>query len=162
MSNPTVEALIRYFKLNQRIIDMQIDGLTHEDSLIQPPFRGNCFNWVLGHIINERDTVLGFLGETKIWTKEVSSVYEQDSKPLTEADQALLLDTLLNDLDKTLEIIVTSLENSQPEKLNEMIGEGERERSIRDYIIFYLWHETYHVGQLELLRQLSGVNDAVL
>lgn len=141
---------------------MQIEGLTHADSLIQPPFRGNCLNWVLGHIICERNSVLEFLGEAKIWNKDVISLYEQDSKPMTDDDQALPLERLFSDLDKTQEIIVTTLENTLPEKLDEMIGEGERERSVRDYVIFYLWHETYHAGQLELLRQLSGVNDAVL
>lgn len=26
---------------------------------------------------------------------------------------------------------------------------------------FFLWHESYHTGQLELLRQLAGMNDKV-
>ncbi|MCJ7624724.1 MAG: DinB family protein, partial [Anaerolineaceae bacterium] len=68
---------------------------------------------------------------------------------------------LLSDLEKSQEIITTALENILPEKLDEMIGEDEGKRSVKDLVIFYLWHETYHVGQLELLRQLSGVNDAV-
>jgi hypothetical protein len=29
-------------------------------------------------------------------------------------------------------------------------------------LAFLNWHEAYHVGQLELLRQLAGKNDQVI
>ena len=31
-----------------------------------------------------------------------------------------------------------------------------------EFLHFLLWHETYHTGQTELLRQLTGVNDKVI
>jgi uncharacterized damage-inducible protein DinB len=31
-----------------------------------------------------------------------------------------------------------------------------------EFLHFLLWHETYHAGQTELLRQLSGTNDKVI
>ena len=40
----------------------QLEGLTHEDSLLQVPFRGNCLNWVLGHILTYRATMLEIVG----------------------------------------------------------------------------------------------------
>ena len=51
------------FESNTWVILKQVEGLTHEDSLIQPPFRGNCLNWVLGHIADNRNTMLRFAGE---------------------------------------------------------------------------------------------------
>ena len=39
------------FALNTRLIHMQIAGLTHADSVLQPPFRSNNLNWVVGHLL---------------------------------------------------------------------------------------------------------------
>ncbi len=39
---------------------------------------------------------------------------------------------------------------------------GARPRSVGAWLHFLLWHETYHVGQMEYLRQLAGVNDKVI
>jgi hypothetical protein len=34
--------------------------------------------------------------------------------------------------------------------------------SMIELLQFLAWHETYHLGQLDQLRQLSGVNDTVI
>jgi hypothetical protein len=36
------------------------------------------------------------------------------------------------------------------------------DETVAEKIAFSHWHETYHVGQLELLRQLAGKNDKVI
>ena len=58
--------LAEAFGLNLRVLKMQTAGLSHEDSLLQPPFRGNCLNWVLGHTTANRDKALAAFGETEI------------------------------------------------------------------------------------------------
>ena len=63
----TSETLAYYYGLTYNVIHRQLDGLTNEDSLLQPSFRGNCLNWILGHIVFSREPVLAFLGETVPW-----------------------------------------------------------------------------------------------
>ena len=46
------------FETNYWVVTNQTKGLTHEDSLLQLPFRGNCLNWVLGHCLVSRESVL--------------------------------------------------------------------------------------------------------
>lgn len=58
----TVTDLIESLERNLYIIKVQTQGLTHADSLLQLPFRGNCLNWVVGHIAANRNTMLYFLG----------------------------------------------------------------------------------------------------
>ena len=58
--------LAEAFERNVSIAQMQAKDLTHEDSLLQPPFRGNCLNWVLGHMLSNRDAILGWLGEAPV------------------------------------------------------------------------------------------------
>ena len=42
------------YKTNHWVVTNQTDDLTHDDSLLQLPFRGNCLNWILGHILVSR------------------------------------------------------------------------------------------------------------
>ncbi len=45
------------------------------------------------------------------------------------------------------------------EALNMPYGE-DREQTVGSRIAYLHWHETYHVGQLEILRQVSGEREA--
>jgi len=36
--------------------------MSQADSLIQLPFRSNCMNWIVGHILTNRYNVLRLLG----------------------------------------------------------------------------------------------------
>jgi hypothetical protein len=153
------ETLSQYYGIAYRVIMRQTDGLTQEDSLVQPPFRGNCLNWVLGHIINGRNTALKYLGGDPVWGEEICKRYERNSEPIAgEAENILPLPQLLHDLEVSQERIQAALKQISPERLATVIDEDTLEEQVR----FLHWHETYHVGQLELLRQLTGKNDKVI
>jgi hypothetical protein len=162
MKYPDAEALIQSFDLTHRVIHMQTAGLSHADSLLQPPFRGNCLNWVLGHILVGRDQVLDLLDGPQIWGEEKAARYRSGSDPVTGEQQALPLERLLADLDLSQKRIQAALESSSPLFLAEPAEPGQSERSRGQAVAFLHWHETYHSGQLELLRQLAGKNDAII
>jgi hypothetical protein len=42
------------------------------------------------------------------------------------------------------------------------VGFRDREQPRGAALAGLLWHETYHLGQLELLRQLAGTDDALI
>jgi hypothetical protein len=44
------------FARNVSIIKRQTEGVSHEESLIQLPFRANSLNWILGHLVANRTT----------------------------------------------------------------------------------------------------------
>jgi hypothetical protein len=44
----------------------------------------------------------------------------------------------------------------------EAIADEENRRTLGERLEFIHWHETYPVGQLEILRQLAGMNDAII
>lgn len=153
------ETLSQYYGIAYRVILRQTDGLTQEDSLVQPPFRGNCLNWVLGHIINGRNAALKYLGGDPVWSEEINKRYDRNSEPIAgDAENILPLPQLLHDLEVSQERIQAALQQITPERLATVIDEDTLEEQVR----FLHWHETYHVGQLELLRQLAGKNDKVI
>jgi len=47
----TPQKLAEMIGLNVNVITLQTKELTHADSLLQLPCRGNCLNWVLGHSV---------------------------------------------------------------------------------------------------------------
>src|SRR5581483_9797707 len=100
-------------KRNYRVIRMQTEGLTNEDSLIQPPVQGNCLNWVLGHIIYHRGLILKLLGDSPNWPEEQLLRYQRESEPvLGSSEDVLTLTQLLSLLDQSQEQITAALQNT--------------------------------------------------
>jgi len=139
------------------VVRRQTEGLSHADSLIQPPVRGNCLNWIIGHIVHNQDLILLALGQPPIWTYDEARRYKRESDPISDEAQALPLERLLRDLDASTERILTGLHAATPE----MLAVSHQQKTVAEHIALLIWHETYHVGQLELLRQLAGKNDKV-
>ncbi|MCP4360541.1 MAG: DinB family protein [Chloroflexi bacterium] len=157
----TAEQLTQDFSVTTWIIKKQAEGLSNEEMTILPPFRANCFNWVLGHIATNRDKVLTLLGKEALFTPEQVNLYERGSEPMTDGETAVPGDKLLTAIDQSNERIATGLQNTPVETLTAIYNK-ERNQTVAERIAGLHWHETYHTGQLELLRQLAGKNDTVI
>lgn len=160
------QALIDMLQRNFGVLQRQVEGLTHADSLLPLPFRGNCLNWVLGHIVQSRDRMLQVAGEESVWTPQQIARYQRDSEPITgPAADVIPLEKMLADLATSQERLMDALERMTEGDLSvagkEVIA-GAPPWTIAQWLHFLLWHETYHVGQTEMLRQLTGVNDKVI
>ena len=155
MNYPDAESLTQSYATNHWLINVLIDGLDNEDSLVQPPYEGNCLNWVLGHIISGRHTALKLLSRHPFWSQAEIALYKTGAPPITSPEQALPLDKLINDLELSQERIAAALEAMTESGLLE---DGETERGVKpiaQHLEGLHWHETYHVGQLELLAELA-------
>jgi uncharacterized damage-inducible protein DinB len=155
------DLLVRQYERTHWIIVKQTEGLTHADSLLQLPFRGNCLNWTLGHILVYRDRSLEMLGQGPVLSADGVEIYRRGSEPLTVAGAAIPLERLLAALDETQGALVTGLKKLTPDAL-EAKPQEDGERRVGEMLAFWQWHETYHVGQLEILRQLAGKDDAII
>jgi len=155
----TAESLSRYYKIIYNVVNRQLDGITHEESLIQPPFRGNCLNWVFGHLVFSRTSVLAFLREELPWSKEETARYQRDSEPVTSADGAVPFDQLRGYFEVSHNRIMAGLQRISPEQ---MASVSDGKSAVGEEIAFLQWHETYQAGQLDHLRQLAGKNDRVI
>ena len=159
MTDPT--KLIQLYQRTHWIIIKQTEGLSHADSLLQLPFRANCLNWVVGHLLVYRDKVLVLLESVPILLDMEAKLYQRESEPITESDTAVPLERLLEALDLSPERLLVALAQVEPEKLDGKVT-PDKDQTIGERIEFLQWHETYHVGQLEILRQLAGVDDAII
>lgn len=159
------KTLLDMTERNYGIIMMQAEGVTHEESLLQPPFRGNCFNWVIGHLVQSRDRMLRVAGESTLWTAEQVDRYARDSPPIVDGHEALRLEKMLADLTDQNKRLIAKIKVMSPDELDALgvtVINGGPPWSVAQWLHFLLWHEAYHLGNLEILRQLTGKNDKVI
>jgi hypothetical protein len=155
MNYPDAQSLSQSYGTTYWLINKLVDGLSNDDSLVQPPFEANCLNWVLGHILAGRNETLSYLAAELIWGEPELERYKTGSPPITQEEQALPLERLLSDFEESQKRILAALESISPEALAVVVDTRFGERPAGQHIAGLHWHETYHTGQLELLRALA-------
>ncbi len=160
--NATTQTFINVYQQNHNVIHLQLKDVTHAESLLQPPYRGNCLNWVIGHILGIRDECLELLGRPGLLSAAEAKMYGYGSEPVTDSAHAIDLDSLVERLDQSLGILVDELGCLSDEELQREARIWRGRVPLSEAIAFMQWHEAYHTGQLEQLRQLTGKNDHVI
>ena len=87
--------LAKQFALNYLTLDRNLDGISHEHSLVRPTRGGNCINWVVGHILSTRNAGHQLLGIPLAWEDPIADRYKRGSKPMIDAAEAVGLETLV-------------------------------------------------------------------
>ncbi|NQS91647.1 MAG: DinB family protein [Chloroflexi bacterium] len=149
---------------NLEIIKMQTEGITQEQSLIQLPFLSNCLNWVVGHVLTNRCNILNLLGAEDIRPGVDLDHYERESDPILGDEKGVMkLELLINHLDETQKRLSVALECETLETLQRLAHYRDRAEQTVGYWLFFLYfHDSYHVGQTEILRQAAGTNDKII
>ena len=159
----TATDLIGGLERNLGIVKAQTEGLSHADCLLQLPFRGNCLNWVLGHMADNRNTMLRLLGEQAILSEAHTKRYGYGSESVCgDGDDILTLEQLLTVLERGQSALAARLQIATVEELAGEVQSFLGTTTLGQLIFFLFWHETYHVGQPEYLRQLAGKDDKVI
>ena len=159
----TKEQLAEGFGLNIRLIKLQTAGLSHADSLIQTPYKINCMNWVLGHIAVSRDNVMRLIEAEPLLSETETLRYKTESDPIIEDGADIIqLEKLLEVLTSGQARIETALDALSEADLSDEIQVGERMMPLGNRLHGFYFHDTYHTGQTDLLRQIAGANDKVV
>ena len=148
------EQLAQTFKSNHWLACRLLEGISHDESLLTPEFQANCINWLIGHMIVGRDRALKALASPLIFGEAEKELYQTGSASL-QKERALPLENLHAALDETQARLEQALSQVSEEFLAEIISTRFGDRPRWQHISGLGWHETYHVGQLELLRQLA-------
>lgn len=149
------DALLQLFRYNHQLVTQQMAEITHAESLMQPPFEANCLNWLLGHIISSRSSVLRMVGQPSVWTEEQRSRYRYGSEPITQADNGVLrLETLLSDFNVSQERLTMGLAGMSYDDLCQ--PSGFNNNTLGESLLYFQYHEVYHIGQMTYLSQMLG------
>jgi hypothetical protein len=159
-----IEALRRQTRLTHNVIRVNIDGLTHDDSLIQPRPDGNCLNWVIGHLLIMDQRLLRVLGQAPVMPISDLARYDRGSRPIREPADAIEFDTLaaaLAESDLRVDAGFTAL---PPERLTApapFSPNGDPAETVGSLLSLLAFHQSYHSGQTGILRRLAGKEGAI-
>ncbi len=155
----TPKELARAYALDLNTVKEQTKGLTHADSILQPPVRGNCMNWVLGHVVDTRSTVLQLLGQSPIITEAQAKRYGYGSEPVcADGEDILKLETMVSLIEQSQEKINAAMESITEEQLSKKMNSFMGEVTVGFFLLVMYHHESYHLGQTEILRELALTN----
>jgi hypothetical protein len=141
----------------------QVEGLTHADSLLQPQTAGNCLNWTIGHLVVNLVDILKVLGgETPSDLLDLAH-YGYGSEPVRCDGPGVINFQVLVDAYTHLTTLITDHLAQMTEVDFDQDIDFWQGKSRRGYVaFFYFFHNTYHLGQLELFRNLAGRTDKVI
>ena len=148
-----------------RTVKINLAGVTHEESMIQPGPGGNCINWVLGHLLSIYNQALPLLGQQPVLDQPTITRYARGSDAITDPADARRFEELMTAWDETVKRIDTGLAGLTPETLDRPApagsGPSEPGDKVRDTLSVLMFHQGYHAGQTGVLRRLVGKAGAI-
>ena len=125
-------------------------GLTHAESLLQPPYPGlNSLNWQVGHIAAFRNRMLAILGAAPTLDPTIAARYGAGSAPVLGDEPGIgQLADLLAAIDVAQERLHADLPGMTPERAAEVLSAGQFSMPVGEWFLFLTRHEGYHIGQL--------------
>ncbi len=157
----STDALNLLFGINYDVLKKNLDGVTHEESLIQPEGGGNCLNWVLGHIVATRDYAIQLLNQSPVWDREIAGVYRRGSDPLRDGSNAQPFEKMVADLERSQNRLVAGLSIVSEPELSAPAADKSVAETVGETLFVLQFHEAYHAGQTGLLRRIAGHEGAI-
>lgn len=159
-----VEVFRHQVRTVRDVVRLNLDGLTHEESLIQPRPAGNCLNWVLGHLLCVYTDTLPMLGQEPVMKEGALKRYARGTPPLRDPAEALDFRRLMAAWDQTTERIDAGLASLTPEVLDRPAPYSpgnDPDETVRSLLTLTCFHQAYHAGQTALLRRIAGKEGAI-
>ncbi len=154
MLSPT--DLARAFARNASYLARTVEGIDQEASLLQAPASVNCVNWTVGHVVHYRNLTLDLLGVPPVGGSEELIRYERESEPITGDGPGVVgFARLMALVGESQPAIESGLEAASEETLAEVLRIGERNATRTARVFFYYFHDTLHVGQVDVLAELT-------
>ena len=159
----TKEEFAHMLTFEHDLLLRQLEDISHEESLLQPQPGGNCLNWIMGHLVQTQVDILKAIGGKAPTDLPDLARYRIGSEPITcDGDDVIRLQQLTDTYTLLSGLITDRLDHISEADFDEEIDfwQGKRRRG---YIaFFYFFHNSYHLGQLEQLRNLTGRTEKVI
>lgn len=165
---PATVSEIEVFRLQARMVQtvvrLNVDGVSQEESLIQPSPAGSCLNWVVGHLACIYNKVLPLLDQEPVADEATLKRYDRGAPPLRDAAEALELRDLMAAFEKASERVDAGLAGLAPEALDRKAPfspGGNPDETVRSLLSTVFFHQAYHAGQSGILRRIAGKEGAI-
>jgi len=150
----SLKTLMGAFGTTDFLMPLILGDLTEEDGRKRARGQeGPSISWTVGHLLSSRVYVLNVLTDGR------ENPYEQQygNASATDGSDYLTLAELQAEWDSVRAQLGEALINTTEEDLDALAPDGlHAEQLIRDKIVFFAWHEGYHVGVIGALRKAMG------
>jgi hypothetical protein len=159
----TKDEFIKMLTWEHEVLLKQVAGLTHADSLLQPQSGGNCLNWIMGHLVVNLVDILTILGGESPAELPKLAQYSFGSDPIhCDSPGVIKLQVLVEMYGHLTTLVADQLSQMTEADFDQEIDFWQG-KNRRGYVaFFYYFHNTYHLGQLEQLRNLAGKTENVI
>lgn len=162
-----VEVIHLQAEMNLAVVRQNTEGLTQEESLVQPAPGGNCMNWVVGHLLAIYNKALPMMGQEPVRVAADLDRYDRYSSPLRDAaDVAKAADfrELVEGFAEATRRFGAGLAGLTPEILDQPVADspsGNPDETVRSLLATISMHQSYHAGQTGILRRIAGKEGAI-
>ena len=147
------------FGLCSYVLEKNLSGVSHEESLINPQPGGSCLNWVLGHLTRSRNRALGLVGQKPMFANEEFDSYDDNGGKQFRPDTAIDFDELKGRFKALQEPLVNGLNAMSREAMDRpapVSPTGNPNETVGSLLAALVFHESYHAGQTGILRRIVG------
>ncbi len=158
------EVLRHQARLAHQVVRLNAEGVTHEESLIQPHPGGNCLNWIVGHLVAIYDRSLPLLGQEPVMAAGAMERYERGSPPLRDPAGARPLDELLaawDEASRRADAGLAGLTRADLDRRAPFSPGDDPDETVRSLLSTVVFHQSYHAGQTGVLRRIAGREGAI-
>jgi uncharacterized damage-inducible protein DinB len=159
-----VEVFRQQTQMTHQVVRLNVQGVTHKESLTRPTPGGNCLNWVLGHLLGVYNDVLPRVGQKPVMDKDVLKRYARGTPPIEDPTEALDVQELLTGWDEATKRMDAGLAGLTAEDLARPVPNspgGNPNETVRSLLATVLFHQAYHAGQTGILRRIAGKEGAI-
>ncbi|HEX4309714.1 MAG TPA: DinB family protein [Acidobacteriaceae bacterium] len=143
----------------QRVLRINTEGLTQQDSLAPPMPAGNCLNWIVGHMLETFDGVLPVVEQAPVLGRQTLERYKRGSTALINAGDALPIEKLLAACDEAANRMdqgLATLTQHQLDAPAPFSPSNNPKETVRSLLTVVMLHQAYHVGQTGVLWRIAG------
>lgn len=161
MANPLSETLTRQVRMLDGIARRNLDGITHEESLVRAVPDGTHINWIVGHIVGIRCRVLPILGQEPVFREAQTASY---CTHLTDSSIIAPFDEIVQAFHASTERMLAGIA-AATDALYEIPAPfspgNDPAETMGTLLTKFSVHEGYHLGQTGILRRVTGKPGAI-
>ncbi len=144
------------YRFNSDFLVNMVKDLAPEEWVKRPNGAANHIAWIVGHVIWTRKAVLGRLGTE--WSAPWLGMFARGAK-VDDTAVYPSSDALLDAWKDVTAALTSTFESVSEEALAQPAwspGPPSTNGKVSGKVAFLAWHETYHVGQISVLRSWLG------
>ncbi len=149
------KTLAATFGMTDFMFPMVLDDLTADQAYVRPRGEGGpSIAWTVGHLLHSRIFVLNVLGHDRAnpWAEHFGQASATDGSDYPSMEE------LRSAWEGLAPDFMSALSTLTDEALDARLEDGwHEEQTLRDQLVFFAWHEGYHVGAIGQIRKSLGL-----